>query len=226
MGKSRDRYIAALKYPWLTSLYDPLIGLTMRDTSFKRRLATQARIRGGQRVLDLGCGTVTLTLLIKRMHPNAEVVGLDGDPRVIRIAQAKMSKARLSVALNLGMAFDLPYPDGSFDHVFSSLVFHHLTRMDKERTFQEVSRVLRPGGGLHIADFGKPSNPLMYMVSQVVRRLEPVSDNIQGILPALIQAAGFEEVTESARCMTPFGTLSFYQAKKPSGSGGSRRHRW
>ncbi|MDO8750603.1 MAG: class I SAM-dependent methyltransferase, partial [Dehalococcoidia bacterium] len=123
----------------------------MRDTSFKRRLVRQASIQGGQRVLDLGCGTATLTLLIKRMHPEAEVVGLDGDPRAIRIAQAKMAKARLSVALNLGMAFDLPYPDGSFDHVLSSLVFHHLTRMDKERTFQEVSRVLRPGGGLHIA---------------------------------------------------------------------------
>ncbi|WP_437487069.1 class I SAM-dependent methyltransferase [Sorangium sp. So ce1014] len=54
------------------------------------------------------------------------------------------------------MAWELPYPDGTFDRVASSLMFHHLAADDKRRTAEEILRVLRPGGALLLADFGSP----------------------------------------------------------------------
>jgi hypothetical protein len=54
MVKNRDEYIPALKYDWLTPLYDPLIRWTLRESTFKRRLLQQARVEKGHRVLDLG----------------------------------------------------------------------------------------------------------------------------------------------------------------------------
>ena len=81
MDKNQSEYIPALKYRALTSLYDPIIRWTTRESTFKRRLLKEAGIQKGHRVLDLGCGTATLTLLIKRAHPMAEVAGVEGDPR-------------------------------------------------------------------------------------------------------------------------------------------------
>ena len=90
-----DRYIPALGHAWLTGLYDPVLRITMREATFKSRLVAQADLRPGHRVLDIGCGTATLTIEIKRSQPAAEVVGLDGDPEVLRRAAAYLGQANL-----------------------------------------------------------------------------------------------------------------------------------
>lgn len=218
MESNRGEYIPALRYHWLTTFYDPLLRWTLREPTFKGQLLRQARIEGGHRVLDLGCGTGTLTLLIKSHYPKAEVLGLDADPKALEVARAKAIRARLNVRLDKGMAFELPYPDASFDRVLSSLLFHHLTRENKERTLTEVFRLLRPGGELHVADWGKAQNKLMRMVFLLAQMLDGFAttvDNVRGLLPELIRAAGFEGVQESARYMTIVGTLSLYRAWKP-----------
>ncbi len=210
-----DKYVPALGHERLTPLYDPLLKWVMREETFKRALIKQANIGQGQRVLDLGCGTATLTILVKQAHPEAEVVGLDGDERVLEIGRAKAAKAGVDITLDHGLAFQLPYPDASFDRALSSLVFHHLIREDKQRALSEVFRVLRPGGELHIVDFGKPHNALAHFISRFARRLERTADNIEGLLPEMMRNAGFAQVEEPARFMTVVGTLSFYKARKP-----------
>ena len=218
MVKNRHEYIPALNYDWLTPLYDPLVRWTLRESTFKRHLVKQAGIDRGHRVLDLGCGTGTLTLLIKSHYPKAEVFGLDADPKVLAVARAKAAKAGLIVRLDHGMAFDLPYPDASFDRVISSLLFHHLTRENKERTLKEIFRVLRQGGELHVADWGKARNWPMrvaFLLIQMLDGFETTADNVNGLLPEMFRSAGFEEVQETIRYMTIVGTLSLYVARKP-----------
>jgi len=212
-----DSYIPALSHDWLTPLYDSLIRWTMPESTFKRRLIEQTRIKSGHRVLDLGCGTATLTLLIKKTHREATVVGLDGDPKILGIAKNKATRAGLEITVDQGMSFDLPYREASFDRVVSSLVFHHLNRDNKVATLNEVHRVLRAGGELHIADFGKPQNIVMRVASfpwQLFDGFKTTADNVNGLLPEMMRHAGFVEVHESARYMTLFGTLSLYAARK------------
>lgn len=217
MDKNRNTYIPALKYNWLTPVYDPLLKWTMGEFAFKRQLVRQAGIEKDNRVLDLGCGTATLTLLIKKTHPEAEVVGLDGDLKVLEIAKAKAVKTGLKIALERGMAFELPYPDRSFDRVLSSLVFHHLTRDNKVRTLKEVFRVLKPGGELHVADWGKPQNTLMrvaFLLVQMLDGFNTTADSVNGLLPELFSQAGFEDIQQTDRHITLFGTLALYRARK------------
>lgn len=211
-----EHYIPALRFGWLTSLYDPIIAWTLREATFKRRLVEQAGIKPGHRVLDVGCGTATLSILIKQAHTDAEVIGLDGDHKILEIARSKVTEAGVKVALEQGMAFDLPYSNDSFDRVVCTLLLHHLTRENKVRTLNEVFRVLRPGGELHVADFGKPQNALMYTISLVTRRFEEATDNVGGFLTELFRKAGFDPVEETARYMTIMGTLALYRAKKPA----------
>lgn len=210
-----DRYIPALGRDWLTPLYDPLLSWVMREGEFKRRLIRQALIRPGYRVLDLGCGTATLTILVKQTHPQSEVVGLDGDPRILAIASAKAAKAGVELTLDHGMAFQMPYPDQAFDRVLSSLVLHHLTTENKQRALREVVRILRPNGELHVVDFGKPHTAWARLISRTLQRFEEVEDNLKGLLPEMFRQAGLDQVAETARYATVFGTLSLYQGQKP-----------
>ena len=214
MSRNSNKYIPALSYKWLTPFYDQLMELFIQESTFKRCLVEQAGIEKNSRVLDIGCGTATLTILIKKVHPEADVTGLDGDPEILKMAKKKIINAGLDIKLDQGMSFELPYDDSSFDRVVSSLVFHHLTRENKVRTIKEIFRVLSPGGELHLADFGKPHNALMYLISLVFRHLEETKENIEGLLPGMFQEAGFEEAEETARFMTVFGTLSLYRARK------------
>lgn len=207
-------YIPALRFKVLTPFYDPLLRWGMREETFKNRLIEEARITPGYRVLDLGCGTGTLTILVKQRQPAAEVVGFDGDPQVLEIARAKAAQQNVNITLDEGMAYQLPYPDASFDRVISSLVLHHLTRTDRQRALREVFRVLKQGGEFWIVDFGKPDNPVAFLISLVMRNLERTQDLIHGLLPDQLRGAGFQEVAEIARFMTLFGTIGLYRARK------------
>lgn len=220
MSKQSSAYIPALKYGWLTSFYDPVVRWTTRESTFKRALLAQANVQPGEKILDLGCGTATLTIAIKVACAEADVVGLDGDSKILEIAAQKAASAGVQIALDQGYSYKLPYADNSFDRVVSSLFFHHLTTADKRRTLAEIERVLIPGGELHIADWGKAQNIIMRSVFFLVQFLdgfETTTDNVRGRLPELIEDAGFLDVAETAGFATPLGTLSILSTRK-SGS--------
>lgn len=216
---SRQDYIPALRYAWLTSVYDPVVAWTARESTFKERLVSEAGIKSGHSVLDLGCGTATLTLLIKRRYRGANVVGIDGDRAVLAIVQRKVDKAGLEVDLDFGLAGDLPYPDASFDRVLSSLLFHHLTRKQKREALAEVMRVLRPGGELHVADWGEARNIFersAFLSVQLLDGFKTTTDNVKGRLPRMMSDAGLAAVQEYARYRTVFGVVALYRSIKPS----------
>lgn len=216
MHRHGSTYIPALSHDWLTPLYDTLIRLTMPESTFKRELVRQAGINSEDKVLDLGCGTATLTLLIKSIHPDASVTGIDGDAKILRIGRRKAEKAGLNIKLTQALAFNLPYPNACFNGVLSSLMFHHLTRENKVRSLKEAHRVLRTGGEIHIADFGKPQNLLMRVAAYPWQLFDgaTTADIVGGLLPELMRETGFLDVRESSRFMTLFGTLSLYSGRK------------
>ena len=209
---TKSKYIPALGLRSLTPLYDPLLRWVMREETFKRRLIAQANLAGGHRVLDLGCGTGTLTLLAKQTHPDAEMVGIDPDPEVLSRARSKAAQAGVAITWDEGLATRLPYPDRSFDRVLSSLVLHHLKRPARQAAFDEVWRVLRPGGEFHIVDFGPPRTLPMRIIAAILRPLEEAGDHFDGLLPGQIEAAGFSLVHETGRFDTALGPLVMLSA--------------
>lgn len=208
----RTRYIPALRFKWLTPLYDPLLKWVMREETIKRMLIQQANIQPGMKVLDLGCGTGTLTLMIKESYPRVHVTGLDGDAQILKIAREKGRGT--DIQWDEGLASALPYPDSVFDRVVTSLVVHHLTTTDKQRAFQEAYRVLKPEGELHVLDFGVPHSSLAGFMTLYMRRLEKVADNFDGLIPHFITEADFGFVNEAEHFLTVFGPLSLWRAVK------------
>ena len=208
-------YIPAFSNEGITFGCNPLGKWFMRETAINSRLVEQGRIENGQRVLDLGCGTATLSILIKKSQPGADVIGIDRDRKIIEVAELKTRKEGVNIPLFDAVVFDLPCRDNYFDRVFASMLFHRLTTKDKILAAEEMYRILNPGGELHVADFGRPQNALMACVSRIMRNFEEVDDNIQGLLPHIVYAADFEHIETTTEFMTIFGTSSLLKAKKP-----------
>jgi ubiquinone/menaquinone biosynthesis C-methylase UbiE len=213
-----DRYVPAAGRRAFTRLYDPVIALTMRERAFRGRLLERVRTSlpfEGGRVVDVGCGTGTFAIAAAA-GCRADVAGVDGDPEILAIARAKPGAG--AVTWFEGRAESLPLPDGRADAVVMSLVLHHLVPSAKRSALSEAARVLRPGGHLHVADWGRPSDPLMAAAFTVVRLadgLAPTRDHAAGRLPELVAAAGLEEVAVGDRLRTGFGSLELLSAVRP-----------
>ena len=211
-------YVKAARFDWLTPVYDLLVVTLARERRWKPRLLAQIGLKPGMRVLDLGCGTGTLAIAVAQAEPAAAVVGLDGDPKILARARRKAAAANADVGFVEGMAQAPPFPPGSFDAIVSSLLFHHLRPADKDLALRRARALLRPGGRIHIADWGRPHDPLMRLLSLSVRVLDgsaTTRDSLAGALPSLLARAGFSDVAEKGAWRTPVGTLRLLSATTP-----------
>jgi ubiquinone/menaquinone biosynthesis C-methylase UbiE len=208
---TQGRYIPALAFHRLTPLYDPVLKWGMRERTLKTALIRHARIERGMRVLDLGCGTGTLTIMAQQAHPDAAFTGLDGDAHVLSAAANKAPG--LGIHWQLGLASNLPFPDSHFDRVLTSLVIHHLDRSGKQHAFREARRVLTGNGHLVVLDFTAPWSRVTGLQAAVMRHVERAEDNFAGRLPGFMTRAGFDPVDEVERYSTMFGPMAIWRAQ-------------
>jgi ubiquinone/menaquinone biosynthesis C-methylase UbiE len=187
-------YLPAAGHDLLLPGYDLLTRLLGMRPAY-RALVDQAELYDGAQVLEIGCGTGNLTLAAKRAESGVDMTGLDPDPRALTRARKK-GRGLTGVRFEQGYAQKLPYADGSFDRVLSSMMLHHLDPDVKAAALAEAFRVLRPGGGMHIVDV-------------VGHRLE-VAHGVD-VIPDLLLTVGFEGATLGSRRLRMVGPVTFYR---------------
>lgn len=216
MANTHRSFVPAAGADWLLPFYDPFTRL-LGTHSALRRLVEQAELSPGQRVLDLGCGTGALTLIAKSAQPDIEITGLDPDEKALARARRKLQREGLSVHLEQGFGDALPFADQSFDRVLSSFMFHHLESAQKPAVLREVFRVLRPGGRLHLLDFGGAGHGLGSLLAHFVHREESLRSNTDDGITRLMREAGFAEATEVEKRGSLVGQLIYYRATRGTG---------
>ena len=167
-----------------------------REPGIRRMTIELAGIKKGERVLDVGCGTGTLTIAARRQAgPTGEVHGIDPSAEMIAVASEKAAKAGVDAQFQTAVMEKLPFPDGHFDLVLSSLMLHHLPADVKRAGFAEVNRVLKPGGRFLAVDLAESGGFFEHVIQLLgLHRME-------GKLweaPDMLREAGFEGV-ESGR---------------------------
>ncbi len=209
---SQREFLPAAGRDVFLPLYDPLVSF-MGFGRAGQELITQANLECDHSVLDIGCGTGTLIVALKRQYPAVEVTGLDPDEKILQRARTKARRAGVSVQLDHGFADELPYPEQSFDRVFSSFMFHHLDEPERERTSREVLRVLKPGGSFHLLDF-VVDDAAHGFFDRLMRghALMKTSSN-ERLLP-LFSRVGFRDVTKVKEGSMLFGLMrtSYFRA--------------
>ena len=186
----------------------------------------------GMSVLDCGSGPGTITCDIAQRIPNGRVVGIDTDESQIALASyTARARGLRNVEFRKASAYELPFPDESFDVVFSHALFEHLG--DPDRTISEFRRVLRPAGGVGLCspDWGGfLLAPPSAQLSDAITKYEEISianggDPYVGRkLAHLLEEAGFEATVMQARYEV-YGSLEFigeYLALQLEGAGDSR----
>ncbi|MGI8555325.1 MAG: class I SAM-dependent methyltransferase [Pyrinomonadaceae bacterium] len=211
------KYIPALRFGFLTRFYDPLVRLTTREFAFKRALLAQANLQNKQTILDLACGTGTLSVWIKKLFPESKIFAFDVDREILQMARSKANKFQTEINFEQGFSDDLPFPDQRFDRVFSTLSFHHLTLERKIKTLGEVWRVLKPDGEFHLADYALPRSKAQFVLSKSVRLIDGFAsthDNLRGRLGILMEQNGFSDVQRTLYFKTILGTIRLFKAIK------------
>jgi ubiquinone/menaquinone biosynthesis C-methylase UbiE len=216
---SRKRYVPAAGRASLTSLYDPVVALTMREGSWRPALVSHvsATLPLGGLVVDVGAGTGSFALGFSATRPDASVLAVDGDPRVLDRARDKDEAG--AVEWRHGLADAPPLEGGRADAVVMSLLLHHLEPAAKHAALCAARGVLRPSGWLHIADWGRPRGALPRAGFALLRLLdgwEGTRAHADGKLTSVIADAGFDAPVVWMRQATAWGTLELLSARRPA----------
>jgi ubiquinone/menaquinone biosynthesis C-methylase UbiE len=208
-------FIPAAGWDLLLPLYDPL-NRVLGVAALHDELIAEARLEPGQRVLDVGCGTGSLAVRIRSRNPRVDVVGLDPDAKALAIARRKAERARVDVRFEEGYGDALPFEDACFDRVTSSLMLHHLELATRRGMLREARRVLRPGGSLHLLDFGWSGERTDGLLARLLHSAEHLRANSDARVAQLIGEAGFDAVERVAERRLFLGRVAFHSGCKAS----------
>jgi len=198
------------------SFYD--VSVNIMTLGLVRRLRTltvdHTLLKPGEKVLDVGCGTGGVTIPAKlRVGKTGEVAGIDPAPEMIAVARRKANHQGLEIDFRVGVIESLPFPNGTFDAVTSSLMMHHLPEHVQVKGLAEIRRVLKPGGRILIADMMRPSNStIKRFFTLLIQHGHGMKFGIEDLLRH-IREAGFDDVKQLD---AHFMTIGFIRAKKPA----------
>ncbi|MGQ2935935.1 MAG: class I SAM-dependent methyltransferase [Sphingopyxis sp.] len=219
MADTNRDFVPALGKAGNIERYDAVLALMTREKRWRGELVKLVAPAAGETIVDIGCGTGTLAIALKAATPTSIILGVDPDPDILDIARRKAGEADADILWfeAMGDALDQIGPLQQCDKIVSSLVLHQCPMDVKEAIVGQMWRLLKPGGGLYIADYGEQRSLLMrtlFRQVQMIDGFELTEPNARGCVPEILHDAGFRDVEEVRAIQTPTGSISLYRAER------------
>jgi ubiquinone/menaquinone biosynthesis C-methylase UbiE len=164
-----------------------------REHILRETTVSLAGVKPGDCVLEVGCGTGTLTLEAKRQAgPSGKVFGIDIIPGMIELSQRKAAQTNEDITFQLGGIDDIPFSANQFDVVMCSFMIFHMSEMTRRKGIAEIYRVLKPRGRLLVLDLALPTQPLSRAIAKMLFG-GMLEHDLRELLP-LMEASGFSDV--------------------------------
>jgi ubiquinone/menaquinone biosynthesis C-methylase UbiE len=197
--------------------YDVLSFLLSGTRRWRPALLAQLSPARGDVIADVGCGTGTQLRLLACACSSVTLIGIDPDAAIRERARAKLAGVTPAVELLAGYARDTAglLQGRGVTKVLSSLVFHQVPLEEKRAGLAAMHETLKPGGSLHVADYGLQRTAKMRKRFRLVQKgdgFDNTEPNAQGVLPELMAEVGFADVEETHVFETVTGSISIYRA--------------
>lgn len=211
-----------LGYAALTPVYDAMIRLMTRESAWRPQLVEHIGAETDEMILDVGSGTGSLAVAVTAASPGCVFLGIDPDEPAVEIARRKAAYAGSTATFRVG-TFGAP-PEGDkqvADKIICSLVLHQVPLDEKRRLLRAMFERLKPGGKLFVADYGLQRTFAMRLAFRATVQLfdgaKDTQPNADGILPNLIEDAGFVRLRVLGDFATATGRIEILSAEKPAG---------
>lgn len=195
-----------------TRFYDRGLALLTREEVWRSKILKLLAPANDENILDVGCGTGSLAILIKRAAPGAHVVGIDPDTQALSIARRKAEDAGVEIEWRCGFARDVSSM-GVFDKVVSSLVFHQVPVEEKRIGMAAMFTAMRPGGVICIADYARQSSWIMRQAFRFIQLIDGrlnTEPNARGFSETELALLFGRDVKAASPVDTPTGTISIF----------------
>ena len=164
-----------------------------RERILRETTVNLAQVKPGDSILEVGCGTGTLTLEAKRQAgPSGKVFGIDVIPGMIELSQHKAAQFNENITFQLGSIDDIPFSENQFDVVMCSFMIFHMAEHTRRKGIAEIYRVLKPQGRLLVLDLALPAQPVQRAIAKTLFG-GMLQHDLKELLP-LMGASGFSDV--------------------------------
>lgn len=213
-------YTPPLGFSALTPLYDRIIKMMTREAVWRTQLVGHIGAKKSETILDVGSGTGSLAIAVTESEPGCIFRGVDPDAAAVEIARRKAALAGSAASFELGSFGGQPNGrSDAVDKIVCSLVLHQVPLAEKRRMLRAMFDWLKPGGQLFIADYGfQPTWVMRLAFRATVQLLDGKRDtqpNADGILPTLIEEAGFARMILVEGIDTATGRIDIIRAERP-----------
>ncbi len=207
-------FVPALGFHWLTALYDPLIRRWAAATRIRASVVDALALEPGMRILELGAGPGRLAIQIKRAHPEVTVDAIDIDGRMIARARQNAEHANVDITFREADMTSHAHVDArGYDRVYSTMTFHHLAPVGKDRALATAHHALDDAGHMVVADFSRPRDPLQWAlfawIQQPLDGFTNTRPHRDGRFERALRTA-FPDVQSSAVWRTIAGTIETF----------------
>jgi ubiquinone/menaquinone biosynthesis C-methylase UbiE len=164
-----------------------------RERTLREMTVNLAQVKPGDCVLEVGCGTGTLTLAAKRQAgPSGRAFGIDIIPGMIEASRRKAAQAKEDITFQYGSIDNIPFPADQFDAVMCSFMIFHMSDVVRRKGITEIQRVLKPQGRLLVLDLALPSKGLSRAIAKMAFG-GMLQHDLQELVP-LMEASGFSNI--------------------------------